>query len=668
MSIRNLPKIVCSMILLTLIVLLPIRPLRAEPVDTATGAAKSTKALSDKISQQWSCEFVGKIQVELRFQVTKEGNIYHLNLSKGFENPTAIRAAIHAVLFAMPLPDSIPDLEKSVVTCNISGDAKSPSFAISFSPGVAKNLADELGKVPTVEKVSRQTFINGPMALRLFGLCECLYDFPDSAEIRSEIQKICSFVGLDTKRAHDWVGIGRWNDRSVVIMRNPSEDARKELRVSLAAYLEAWRLKHDQAILYELEEAWIRSAAMEVLAASKADPLFLGNAALLTNQFQTAKEQYELALKDESAEAPSCLALLKRNIHDNDLRDLKLSPKFSPKGDSSDWEALLNWLPVDTELVLFENKSSKEQSGVWSMGNLSLFGGLILSSSPKDPRMGPTVEEQILKNNDLFEGVDNVHCFHAARTFKVPKGGFIGVGFSDSVDILVLPEGSKAVVHKVMTHLREQCIARQAIEGIEVLGFEKAPWSFGLTTFGEKKFVCSPCEGVLLVSTEVGYLREVLQRLRVQPDDRALPAGNPEWKLVDTSAKLWAVRHFDKSYIPFDSVGMYDIVTTKFEDRVNPVVPSEDIGEEIGFAFYLKESTLTVHQLSTNPKTLAGLAKSWPLVFNYDGMSDPRKIPQSSNNPKVSIGKDILSVQGTISERNMIALKLLISLGYFVAI
>lgn len=666
MSIPNLLKILSIVVLFFATAVLPIQPMRASSSDTVS-TDQLAKILSDRISKQWHCEGIGKAQVELRFQMTNEGNVYHLNLSKGFEDPYAIRAALHAVLFAMPFPNSIADPEKSIVTCTISGDKSSPSVDISFSPCDVKKLADVLAKVPVVEKKSHQTFISGPIALRLQGLCECLYDFPNSPEIRAEIQKVCSLVGLDTKTPHDWVGIGRWGDRSVVIMRNPSEDAQKELRISLAAYLEAWRLKPDKALLYELEEAWTRKAAMEVLAVSKADPLFLGNAALLTNQFKTAKEQYELAIKDDSSEARSWLDQLNKTTLDSELQYLKLAATFVPKRDSTAWEGLLHWLPVDTELVLFENKSSKEQTGLWQ-GALSLFGDLILSNSPKDPSRGMPLEEQQLKNNDLFAAVDTAYCFHAARTFKVPKGGFIGVGFSDSVDILVLPEASTGVVPKVMNQLREQCIRRQAVEGIEILGFEKAPWTFGLTSFGEKKFLCSPIEGVLMASTDLGYLREVLLRLRAQPDDRALPTGNPEWKLVDTTAKSWAVRHFDKAYVPFDNVGMYDIVMTKYVDRANPEAIPEDVGEEIGFTFHQKGSIITVHQLSTNPKTLESLAKSWPRIFNYVAMSDPQKVSNSPNNPKVSISKDVLTIEGTVPERSMIALQLLISLGYFVAI
>lgn len=200
------------------------------------------------------------------------------------------------------------------------------------------------------------------------------------------------------------------------------------------------------------------------------------------------------------------------------------------------------------------------------------------------------------------------------------------------------------------------------------MSFEKAPWSFGLSTFGTKKFVCSPVEGVVVASTDLGYLREVLLRLRTQPNDRALAASNPEWKLVDTTAKVWAVRHFDKAYVPFDNVGMYDIVTAKLIDERNPETQSEDIGQEIGFTFHRKDSIVTIHQISTNPKTLEGLAKTWPRVFNYDGMSDPRKAPVAQDNPKLSINKDVLTVEGTVPKQSLIGIQLCLSLGYFVAI
>jgi hypothetical protein len=662
----NVP--IVRILLFSLLVFFTALPGKA--TDTANDTATLGKELSDKISNQWRCKGEGNVQVELKFQITKEGDAYHLNLSKGFTDPYAIRAALHAVLFAMPLPCTMKEPEHTTVVCTISGSKKNPVVAISFSPSQVGELKEQLSKIPAVKKCSRQTFIYGPMAPRLRALCECLYDFPGSPEIRTEIQTICSCIGLDTKISHDWVGMGRWTDRSVVIMRNPSEEGKKELRSSLAAYLEAWRLKHDKAILYELEDAWTRHAAMEVLSASKADPLLLGNAALLTHQLKTAKEQYNFARKEGRSEAGSILSELENSDISRDLQELQLEDKVVPKKDSTAWESLLYWLPLDTELVLFETKSSKE---VGKPGEMSFFGDLILSNTPEDLTRQMNLDAEQLKVNNVFSDVAQVCCLHAARTFKVPKGAFIGIGFSDSVDIMVLPEASKQASRTAMDQLRQKCDQRQAVEGIEVLSFDKAPWSFGLSTFGSKDFVCSPVEGVLVASTDLGYLREVLLRLRTQPNERALPVTNPEWKLVDTTAKTWAVRHFDKAYVPFDNVGMYDIVTAHFDtDEQNPEARSEDVGQEIGFTFHQRDSTVTIHQLSTNPKTLAGLAKTWPKVFNYDGIPHPEKSPEETpvaqTNPKVSINKDVLTVEGTIPKQSMIGIQLYLSLGYFVAI
>lgn len=658
----NLQKTLVVLVVSIVMAMLPSLSIRAET--SSVNVDQLSKTIGERILKQWQCTGDGKIQLELKFQLTNEGDVYHLDLSKGFDDPFAIRAAIHAVLFAMPYP-SLSGVDGSMVTCAISGDRKSPSVQVEFAKYESKNLTTELSKLPAVDKYVHQTFLYGPAALRLSGLCECLFDFPGSAEILGEIQKICPHIGLDTKTPHDWVGIGRSADKTIVIMRNPSQDAQKELRGAIAAYLESWRLKHDTPVLYELEDAWTRYAAMKVLAVSKANPLLLGNAAVLTNQFKTAKEQYELAVKDGSTEASSILSQLKSLDYSSELRPIELKSTFVPKRDSNAWEALLNWIPVDTELVIFDTKSSKDPVAD-GQEQMSLFGDLILPTAKRDPNKPTLVEERQKKTNSIFAEVANVSCFHAARTFKVPKGGFIGIGFSDCADIMVLPEVSKTVSQKVIEQLRPQCERRQAVEGVEVLCFDKTPWSFGLSGFGDKKFVCTPYEGIIIASTDLGYLREVLLRLRSQPNDRALPAENPEWKLVDTTAKTWAVRHFDKSYVPFDNTGMYDIVTTKFADRKNPEEVTEDVGQEIGFTFSKKDSILTIHQLSTNPKTLAGLAKTWPMVFNYDGMSAPKEV--TSGNPKVTLNKNVLTVEGTVLQRSMVWMQLLIALGYFVAI
>ncbi len=611
------------------------------------------KEMNVSILKQWHCSGTGKVQIELKFKVTREGNIYKLKLTKGFDDPYAIRSALYAVLSAMPYKGIEP--EKGTVTCTISGDKMSPLVSTTFSPTQQKNLKVELAKVPEVEKYSRQIFIRGTMEARLRKLCELLNDFPGSPEIRTEIQKICSTTELDTIRPHDWVCIARGLDRKGVIV-HPSLDAENDLHATLAAYLEAWRLKHDEAVLLAMEEAWTRNVVMEIDAASKSNPLLRGNAALLTNQTKLAGEQYRLAIKDGKVQAKDILEQMKGVAVEKNLQKLVLSDKFKPKLNATAWEAILRWLPIDTETVVFCKKNAKENS---IDGVLSPLSELV----PIDPRYFPADEFKKYKTKHIFSEIPELYCLHAARAFKVSGEAGSRTNTGDSVEFIVLPEAYKKSANKIMMQLRQKCAGRQAVEGVEVLTFEKTPWKCMFSETEGDGFVCSPCEGVFLTG-RMRYLQEILMRLRNQPNDRALPAENPEWKLVDTNATIWAVRHFDKAYIPFDLNGMYDIFG--IIDQYSNMIPKEEHfpGQYTGFTFSRTGSKIIAHQLLSNVQALKSLERFWKSLFNYDGMSSPKNPPVVSNNPKTTITKNMLKVEGTLPNQSMIIVHVIMALGY----
>jgi len=60
-------------------------------------------------------------------------------------------------------------------------------------------------------------------------------------------------------------------------------------------------------------------------------------------------------------------------------------------------------------------------------------------------------------------------------------------------------------------------------------------------------FIAIPEPNVLLLSTNQDYLAQVLNRMHQKAQKRALPESLPEWGYVNTAAKFWAVRHYDKA-------------------------------------------------------------------------------------------------------------------------
>jgi len=619
----------------------------------AAHAADSVKQMSEKVLKEWNCPGSGKVQLQFNFRLAKSGDIYNLSLVKGFDDPFAIRSAIHALLFAMPYKYAEP--EKSVFHCTISGDKASPSVVITSLDAPVQNEKEAISKIPSVEKYSRHTFLFGPMAVRLRALCVSLYDFPDSLELKGEIEKICSFIRLSTQKSHDWVCIARWSDHNLVIMRNPSMDVNNEIRSTIASLLQAWKLKQDKAILLELEEAFNKYVAVEILNASKGDPLLLANAALLSNQMRSADEQYHFAVREGKTEAKTFLALLKGSINTTELKKIELSEAYIPKRDSSAWGALLRWLPVDTESVAFEVVSLMPGS---KTNVMSFFTNMVFGNILNEDNMYKEDAPHPL-GNGLLKGVTKSYCLLAARKFKDQR-----VGSSDIASVIVFPEENKQTASNVIGQLKKNCSSLRVIEGLEVLTFSKAA---GYGTVELVNYVCSPCNGVLLSVSSKQYLQEILLRLRNQPDDGALPATIPEWNLVDTSADKWIVRHYDQSYVPFDNIGMYTIALSKADSRDLQTIP-EDVGQEIGFTYHSKNSLVIIHQLSTNPKTLESMSQRWPSIFNYDMSGSQEKASSKKNEVKVLTEDNVLRVEGKVGFEGALVLELIGDYGFFVAI
>src|SRR5262249_21712866 len=64
-------------------------------------------------------------------------------------------------------------------------------------------------------------------------------------------------------------------------------------------------------------------------------------------------------------------------------------------------------------------------------------------------------------------------------------------------------------------------------------------------------YVCHPRPNILIWATSQPYLKEVLERIE-KPGPRALPDNLPEWKQVDTTAPIWAIRHYTNDYSASD--------------------------------------------------------------------------------------------------------------------
>lgn len=126
-----------------------------------------------------------------------------------------------------------------------------------------------------------------------------------------------------------------------------------------------------------------------------------------------------------------------------------------------------------------------------------------------------------------------------SRKFRAPTelGGMLYEG----CDVIVFQAGLGPVRDELLKQMASQAIKVEELNGQRVMMFEEK-----LEEDTWKIFVAIPQPDVLLCATDRGFLSETLNRMQQKGERRALPETLPEWRQVDTGAKYWAVRHYDK--------------------------------------------------------------------------------------------------------------------------
>ncbi len=639
---------------------------------TITAAAKTDESLTNlqvlqempeaaqKIVQRWQCRYDHKVDVAFEFKLNKSGSAYDFHLIKGYDNPFAIQAALHAVLFAMPFDAHVSEAQNFVprVRCTISGDSKKPTVQVSLldnAPTDVNAAKDALSRIP-LRKPYEQSMFASAMEPRLQELCALLYDYPDSTDIQNEITKLCTFIGLDCSRAHDWLSIARARRNRVPIMRNSAPDTVNACKAAIAAYQRALKLSPDEITRFELEDACKKLVSIELIEKSNADPLLLGNAALLTTEVREAKKQYDASASAGNETAKQILSEMKKNINSSEVSPIVLTKERIPGRDSHGWKPVLYWLPADTELLVKAVPSSIPTNN--RSGDI-LFGPLVTEKAPEEQ-----IEAEVLANNKLFEKCQVSFALHGARVFELPGG--LGLGGSQSADLIVFGEDSKGLSGKVIDCLRTRSTFNQVVQGIEVLSFETAPFSFARCVPGNHaQYLCSPYEGVIVAANDLSYLRELLFRMRNPAANRALPDGLPEWSSLDQNADLIVVRHFDPSFVPFDNVGMCSIamILSHPSQGEEKLPDSLRVNKEVGMVAYKSGKKWTIKQLSNNPDTLKGLLQMWQHSVCYkEGKFE------SHSSFKGSIKGSVMTIETAPDHLSLMAIQLLLSMGYFVAI
>ncbi|MCA9805305.1 MAG: hypothetical protein KC777_25220 [Cyanobacteria bacterium HKST-UBA02] len=623
MSYRVFP-IVAAIFLLYLI---QPAPCCAETPEADSRGLNKWQELSRKIGDHWHCRYDRDVDLQVEFKLNKVCDAYDIRLTRGYDNPFAIRAALHAIICAMPFEQVSAGTPGSVakLQCTISGSSKSPKVKVEKLEeiNVAPNeVKDELSKIPPYRPYSREMLADYQES-RLQRLCTLLYRYSDSLDIKREIVEIGTCNGLGCTKAHHWISLARCRPCQIRIMRNAKPETEDACKAVIAAYQQALVMERSNITRFELEDAYVRLAAIDVMNRSKADPLLLGVAALLIADMEAARGELDEAVSEDSDRAKGIIAELERSVDQSELRPLSLSKERIPARGSKGWKPVLYWLPADTELLIQAVPSSVHSQ---KRDEVTLISPMLTKRPP-----GRFISDEELANNRIFEGCQMAFVLHGARTFAFNGG--IGLGNGQCADVIVFGDRSVGVARSAIERLRSRSKFKQVIEGVEVLSFDSPPFSFarGAGTAGSQ-YLCSPLDGVLIASNELGYLREVLYRMRNPSELRAFPEDLPEWKLVDDKADLLVFRHSEFRVVP-------------------------------GLVAYRFGRKWTIKQLSNDPEMLEDLRDTWKHMINY---KQPGLESRSTFN--ATIQDSLLTVETVVEGNSLMGIQLAISMGYHVSL
>jgi hypothetical protein len=115
-------------------------------------------------------------------------------------------------------------------------------------------------------------------------------------------------------------------------------------------------------------------------------------------------------------------------------------------------------------------------------------------------------------------------------------------------------------------------------------------------------YYAHPRPNMLVCATNLSYLKSVLDRMAKRATVRALPLELPEWKDLDSSAKVWALRHYKRKDAALD---------------MTSPLGKEGEGDEqaIGFAFWPdpQKGQANVRYLSTNQVAIRHAHNIWSI-------------------------------------------------------
>jgi hypothetical protein len=207
---------------------------------------------------------------------------------------------------------------------------------------------------------------------------------------------------------------------------------------------------------------------------------------------------------------------------------------------SPDFRQVLSWLPPDTETIVVANKVFP----LADLRDVRRSREFHLEAWLRATAVAPLW----FKNGSLLEYFKDGRARFAlagSRHFRAPKS--LGLMPFEGCTIVFLSDDIGDRADAFFSAASGSASRVEDVEGQKILVFQERADGDLWTTF-----VTFRKPNVLLVATNLGYLRDVLARMRNGGGPRALPETLPEWKHVNVEAQSWGLRHYDRSQADSD--------------------------------------------------------------------------------------------------------------------
>jgi hypothetical protein len=304
-----------------------------------------------------------------------------------------------------------------------------------------------------------------------------------------------------------------------------------------------------------------------------------------------------------------------------------------------DWSAVLDWLPTDTQTLIVARQPfvipKHDPDAVAEPAPLDFLRRLVLGRLDEFPT--------------LYQAI-------AGRTIEFALSGvsefrrFSGLGLVpyDGCAVMVFSEPLGASLHSALSGLPKEDWPGATISSLSTVrngSLRTSPEQLNL-------FVTQLGSNVLIAATDRNSLHSLLERRAGFQAGRALPSVLPEWKEVDNTAAVWAIRHFKHTY---------DRKTRRPVLSLGPLEELDD-SEAVGVVYNAQPlgPAQKVYYLSHNQRATELTRRHWE--WKEEGLATPKVRRKADGVAEVTVPTP--SADATAS----FALLLLASLGYTIAL